>query len=100
MPRIFTEDVKQRVQMAEIVIYNWMNSEGKYETNPEECMDILSKSELFNRDWNDRAFYFREDLRTLRDNNHLDIFKDIIVTQKNKRSRWNIERNELKRDLL
>ncbi|PKM88142.1 MAG: hypothetical protein CVU87_08145 [Firmicutes bacterium HGW-Firmicutes-12] len=92
--RIITYDVLQRVSKADQEISKWMRTNGTYEIYPESCMSILVEKNIYEYDWNNRGHYFREDLRTLRDNNSLDVFTSLIIEQKASRSKWIIKLKE------
>jgi len=53
-------------------------------------MSLLVEKNLYEYDRNNRGHYFIEDLRTLRDNNQLDLFTDLIIKQKAPGSKWYI----------
>lgn len=79
--RILTNEVLQRVKSSEVVIHTWMKNKEKSYTEPEECFEQLVKAGLYKYDSKNKAHYFREDLRNLRENNNLNIFTKIFVTQ-------------------
>lgn len=90
MPRILTKELNIRIQRAEEAIKDWMLSNKKSETTPEECMEVLVQARLYEYDSHGRAHYFREDLRTLRDNHRLDMFSHIEIKQTAPGRRWTI----------
>jgi hypothetical protein len=79
--RMLNIEILQRVKQAEDIIYDWMLNSKKAITEPETFFEVLVKCGLYKYDSKGRAHYFREDLRTLRDNNKLDIFTKINVIQ-------------------
>jgi len=88
--RVVTNDVLLRVSMADQVLSMWMTANKKYEITPEDCMSLLVERNIYEYDRNNRGHYFREDLRTLRDNNQLNLFTDLIIEQKAPGLRWYI----------
>lgn len=69
-----------------------MDSNNIVETTPEECMEILVEKLIYVYDSNGRGHHFREDLRTLRDNNILaSEFDKITVKQRIPGAPWHIE---------
>jgi uncharacterized protein YeaC (DUF1315 family) len=86
--RKITNDVLQRVLRADIELGRWMTTERIPETDTESCMRTLVERNVYNYDWNNRGHYFREDLRTLRDNNQLNVFNNLIIEQKAPGSKW------------
>jgi len=89
--RILTNDVLQRVSRADQEVSNWMRTNGTYEIDTESCMGILVERDIYEYDWNNRGHFFREDLRTLRDNNKLDVFTHLVIEQKTPGSKWYIK---------
>ncbi len=90
--RIVTDELINRIHRAEKTIYDWMTSKNKSDTTPEECMEALVNSSLYKYDSNGRGHYFREDLRTLRDNDKLETtFNKILVKQLVPGAAWYIE---------
>jgi hypothetical protein len=86
--RIVTNDVQQRVSRADIELSKWMKEQGIFEIDTESCMGLLVEKKIYDYDWNHRGHYFREDLRTLRDNGRLDVFSHIAIEQKEPGSKW------------
>ena len=70
--RVITNDVLQRVSKTDQVISMWMSANKISEITPEDCMSLLVEKNVYEYDSNNRGHYFREDLRTLRDNNQLN----------------------------
>jgi len=91
MGRMLNNKMLERVLIAETIIYNWMLNKGITISVPEECIDELVSQNIYKYDSKKKAFNFREDLRTLRDNERLDVFTKIRVTQ-DKMDYWHIER--------
>lgn len=86
--RKITNDVLYRVSRADRELGLWMTTERIYETDTESCMSILVEKNIYDYDRNNRGHYFREDLRTLRDNSRLNIFENLIIEQKAPGSKW------------
>jgi|GEM_PF-6246069 len=89
--RVITNEVLQRVDRADQVLSNWMRANGIYEIDPEGCMSKLVESGIYKYDSKNKGHHFREDLRTLRDNNKLDLFTNLVIEQNKPRSRWLIK---------
>lgn len=89
--RVITNDVLQRVSMADQVLSNWMRADKISEVTPEDCMSLLVEKNVYEYDMNNRGHYFREDLRTLRDNSQFNLFTDLIIEQKAPGSKWYIK---------
>lgn len=77
--RVVTNDVLQRVSRADVEVSKWMKEKGIPEIDTENCMDLLVEKKIYDYDWNHRGRYFREDLRTLRDNGMLDAFSHLVI---------------------
>ena len=87
--RIVTDELINRVHRAEETIYDWMTIKNIVETTPELCMEVLANKLLYKYDSNGRGHHFREDLRTLRDNDLLGTtFKRIAVKQRVHGAAW------------
>jgi len=86
--RVVTNDVLQRVSRADVEVSKWMKEKDIFEIDTEGCMSLLVEKNVYDYDWNHRGHYFREDLRTLRDNSMLDAFKQISVEQKEPGTKW------------
>lgn len=81
----------QRVSMADHELSEWMRENRTYEIDTESCMSILVEKNIYEYDWNNRGHYFREDLRTLRDNSRLNLFTNLAIEQKAPGSKWFIK---------
>lgn len=86
--RIVTSDVLQRVSKADIEISKWMKEKGIFEIDTESCMSLLVEKNIYDYDWNHRGHYFREDLRTLRDNGRLNVFTNLAIEQSEPGLKW------------
>lgn len=57
---------------------------------PKDYMESLATNNIYKYDNNGRSHYFREDLRTLRDCNRLDLFSELVIEQSTPKARWYI----------
>lgn len=89
--RTVTDEVMKRILKVDIELSAWMGENETCEIAPESCMEFLVGKKIYNYDRNNRGHYFREDLRTLRDNNRLDLFTNLSIEQKAPGSRWYIK---------
>ncbi|MDK2823806.1 MAG: hypothetical protein PWP71_1724 [Clostridia bacterium] len=86
--RYLTNEIISRVNKVDRIVSEWMRQNRINEIDPEGCMEILVKNEIYKYDSKGRGHHFREDLRTLRDCNRLDIFSSLLIEQTIPGSRW------------
>ena len=94
--RVITDEVLQRVVRADQVLSSWMQANEIYEIDPKGCMSKLVENGIYDYDSKYKGHYFREDLRTLRDNKKLDFFNNLSIEQNKPGSRWFIKLKKLK----
>lgn len=88
--RQVNSELINRVRKAEKIILACMAENSS--TTPELCMPELVKHDVYKYDSKGRGHHFREDLRTLRDNNMLETtFEKIKVKQSKPGAHWYIE---------
>lgn len=86
--RVITNDILVRAAKADMLISNWMREKSLSDTDPEDCISLLVEQGIYSYDSKGKAHHFREDLRTLRDCERINVFKQIKIEQKMPGSRW------------
>lgn len=78
-----------RINQIDKLIYDWMDKRNVVKTTPAEIIEFLISKEVYASN-NRNGKLFRDDLRVLRDNEILHLFKYIDVKQEYEGSTWHI----------
>lgn len=89
--RIISTEVLKRVRRTEEIIYERMINSNNPVTRPELCIEVLVSAGVYEFDSKNKAHFFREDLRNLRENNKLDEFTKISISQESPGKPWIIK---------